>query len=375
MSSSTDSGQQKLSTTETLLKIALIILSVYLFIVGINGMSAAFKLFGKETSEKILEATSSPFVGLFIGIISTALVQSSSTTTSLIVGMVAAGAISIEGAIPMIMGANIGTSVTCTLVSFGHVTRKDEFRKAFAAATVHDFFNLIAVLILFPIEYFTGMLAKLSTLMSQMFEGMGGAKLANPIKIITGPAVDLIEWIVAEQALLLLLVSAALIFGMLIVIVKTLRSLVLDKVKEFFDSHLFKNAGRAMIFGLLLTVLVQSSSITTSLIIPLAGAGVLTLGQIFPYTLGSNVGTTMTAMLAALATGSPEAMTVSFAHFLFNVVGILIIWPVGKIRQIPMICADWLAAASLKNRWVPVIFVVSVFFGFPLLVILISRSF
>lgn len=375
MSSSTDSEQQKLSTTETLLKIALIILSVYLFIVGINGMSAAFKLFGKETSEKILEATSSPFVGLFIGIISTALVQSSSTTTSLIVGMVAAGAISIEGAIPMIMGANIGTSVTCTLVSFGHVTRKEEFRKAFAAATVHDFFNLFSVLVLFPIEYFTGMLAKLSTLMSQMFEGMGGAKLANPIKILTGPAVDLIKWIVAEQPLLLLLVSAALIFGMLIVIVKTLRSLVLDKVKEFFDSHLFKNAGRAMIFGLLLTVLVQSSSITTSLIIPLAGAGVLTLGQIFPYTLGSNVGTTMTAMLAALATGSPEAMTVSFAHFLFNVVGILIIWPVGKIRQIPMICADWLSAASLRNRWVPVIFVVSVFFGFPLLVILISRSF
>lgn len=375
MSSSTDSEQQKLSTAETLLKIAVIILSVYLFIVGINGMSAAFKLFGKETSEKILEATSSPFVGLFIGIISTALVQSSSTTTSLIVGMVAAGAISIEGAIPMIMGANIGTSVTCTLVSFGHVTRPDEFRKAFAAATVHDFFNLITVVILFPIEYFTGMLAKLATLMSQMFEGMGGTKLANPIKIITGPTVDLMKWMVAEHALFLLLVSAALIFGMLIVIVKTLRSLVLDKVKEFFDSHLFKNAGRAMVFGLLLTILVQSSSITTSLIIPLAGAGVLTLGQIFPYTLGSNVGTTMTAMLAAMSTGAPEAVTVSFAHFLFNVVGILIIWPVGKIRQIPMICADWLAAASHKNRWVPVIFVVSVFFGFPLLVILISRLF
>ncbi len=373
--SSNTAENPKHSPADTILKIALILGAIYLFIVGINGMSAAFKLFGKETSQQILEATSSPFVGLFIGIIATALVQSSSTTTSLIVGMVAAGAISIEGAIPMVMGANIGTSVTNTFVSFGHVTRPEEFKKAFAAATVHDFFNLISVLILFPIEYFTGFLAKLATVMSQTFEGIGGMKLANPVKIITGPAVDLLSWMVAEQALLLLLISAALIFGMLIVIVKTLRSLVLDKVKEFFDAHLFKNAARAMIFGVVLTVLVQSSSITTSLIIPLAGAGVLSLGQIFPYTLGSNVGTTMTAMLAAMATGEPEAVTVSFAHFLFNVVGILIIWPVAKFRQVPMICADWLANAALKNRWIPVIFVAVVFFGIPFLVILISRSF
>lgn len=372
---SSQSTTQSESKAQIILKIALILLAVYLFIVGINGMSAAFKLFGKETSKKILEATSSPFVGLFIGIISTALVQSSSTTTSLIVGMVAAGAISIEGAIPMIMGANIGTSVTNTLVSFGHITHKEEFRKAFAAATVHDFFNLFAVLVLFPIEYFTGFLAKLSGVLTEVFAGLGGMKMANPIKMITSPVVDLLTSAVSSRAILLLIISAVLIFGMLILIVKILRSLVLEKVKEFFDSHLFRNAGRAMFFGLALTVLVQSSSITTSLVIPLAGAGVLTLGQIFPYTLGSNVGTTLTAMLAAMAAGKPEGMTVAFAHCLFNVVGICIVWPNGKIRQIPMICAERLADASIKNKWVPVAFVSIVFFGLPLLVLLISKLF
>ena len=107
-----------------------------------------------------------------------------------------------------------------------------------------------------------------------------------------------------------------------------LKALVIGRVEAFFDSTLFANAGRAMFFGLLITVLVQSSSITTSLAVPLAGAGILTLLQIFPYTLGANIGTTITAMLAALAVGEISAVTVAFAHLLFNVCGIASIWPV-----------------------------------------------
>ncbi|MEI5617209.1 thymidylate synthase, partial [Streptomyces brasiliscabiei] len=90
-----------------------------------------------------------------------ALIQSSSTVTSIIVGLVAGG-LPVELAIPMIMGANIGTTVTNTLVSLGHVRYKDEFKRAFASATIHDFFNLLAVAIFLPLEMAFGILEKIS---------------------------------------------------------------------------------------------------------------------------------------------------------------------------------------------------------------------
>ena len=89
--------------------------SLYLFLVGINGLSTAIKLMGGDFAENILTTTSNPFIALFIGILSTTIFQSSSTTTSLIVGMVSGGALNLTGAVYMIMGANIGTTGTIWL--------------------------------------------------------------------------------------------------------------------------------------------------------------------------------------------------------------------------------------------------------------------
>ncbi|MGB0581808.1 MAG: Na/Pi symporter, partial [Limisphaerales bacterium] len=291
-----------------------IVACLYFFIVGINGMSHSFKLFGKEFANSMLKTTASPFVGLFIGILATALVQSSSTTTSVIVGMVAGGAITIEGAIPMVMGANIGTTVTNSLVSLGHLRQGQEFRRAFSAATVHDVFNWMAVLVLFPLELMTGYLSKTAKLLAGWFQNVGGMKLGNPLKASTKVVVKSISEFLNDQPIIVLIVSVLITFGMLYCIVKLLRSLVLEKVEGLFNQHLFRNAGRAMVFGFILTVAVQSSSITTSLIVPLAGAGIVRLIQVLPYTMGSNVGTTTTAILAALATKDVSAITVAFAH-------------------------------------------------------------
>lgn len=355
---------------QTICKIIGIIACVYLFIVGIGGIGHSFKLFGKEFAEKVLETTSSPFVGLFIGILATALVQSSSTVTSIIVGMVAGGAISIEGAIPMVMGANIGTTITNLLVSLGMISRSEEFKRAFAAATVHDAFNWIVVLILFPLELMTGILGKIARVLAESFASMGGMKIANPIKAATKPLINFLSDLLQHNAIGVLILSVLITFAMLYFIVKILRSLVLEKVQKIFDEHLFRNAGRAMLFGMLLTVAVQSSSITTSLIIPLAGAGVLRLIQILPYTLGANVGTTVTAMLAALSTGELAAATVAFAHLMFNILGIVLVWPIEKIRMIPIKIAEWLAEMSMKNRLIPFAFIFVIFFGIPLLLIM-----
>lgn len=349
-----------------------IILSLYFFLVGIKGIGEGFKLFGREFAESILTSTADPLVGLFIGILSTALVQSSSTTTSIIVGLVAGGGISLQGAIPMIMGANIGTTVTNSIVSLGHIGRKEEFQRAFAAATVHDFFNVLAVLLLFPLEMATGAISRVAAFLAHEFEMVGGLKMADPLQYTVKPIVKAIEGLTFHNPWLMVLVSVLITFYMLFLIVKLLRSLVLDRIEAFFDTYIFKTALRAFLFGMLLTFSVQSSSVTTSLVIPLAGAGVLTILQIFPYTIGSNIGTTITANLAAFSTGSEAAVTVALAHLMFNIYGGLLIWPFPPVRRIPVWMAQSMARLAIRNRLIPFFFIILLFFVIPILVILLG---
>lgn len=348
-------------------KVGLIVLALYLFVVGVGGMGHAFKLFGVELAEQLMAATSHPFKALCIGILATTLVQSSSTSTSIIVGMVAGGVLTGQAAVFMIMGANIGTSITSMLVSFGHIHRKQELERAFSVASVHYVFNFSAVALLFPLELFTGILTRTASASADIFQNFGGMKLSNPLKAITEPVIQGLEYLCASNGWILLLVTVVLTFSMLILIVKLLRSLVLHRVEVFFDTHLFRNSGRAMLFGLLLTFAVQTSSVPTALVVPLAGAGILRLAQIYPYCLGSNLGTTMTAMLAALATGSDVAVKAAFAHLLFNVFGILLIWPVRLIRNIPMRISEWMGRSAANNRFFPLIFVAVMFFLLPAL--------
>jgi len=360
----------------TIVKILGVATCLYLFLVGIGGMGYSFKLFGKEFSQKILEATSSPLIGLFIGILATTIVQSSSTTTSIVIGMVAAEAIGVRSAIFMVMGANIGTTVTAKLVSLGHITRKAEFRRAFAASSVHDTFNLITVSLLYPLEYYFHILEHAATWMGRIFVDVTGiTKPENYLKKITTPTIESLSDLLDKDPRLVLLVSVVITFFMLWGIVKLLQSLVLKKLESFFDTYIFRNLAMSFTVGLILTVMVQSSSITTSLIVPLAGAGVLRLQQIFPFTIGSNIGTTITGLLAALAVaGQPgidpklvlAGSTVAFAHFLFNASGAVIFLPFRRIREIPVHVAEWLAEVCLKNRIIPIVFIVLVFYLIPL---------
>ncbi len=355
------------------LKIAAIVLCLYLFIVGVGGMGHAFKLFGTDFAGRIMSATSNPLTALFIGILATSLVQSSSTSTSIIVGMVAGGALGLESAIFMIMGANIGTSITSMLVSLGHIHRAVELRRAFSAASVHCVFNLIAVGILFPIELATGFLAHTAEFCGRTFEGLGGMRLSNPLKAATEPVIDALAWASHGSGLIMLLVTVVLTYGMLVCIVKLLRSLVLKKLEQFFDAHLFRNSGRAMLFGLLLTFAVQTSSVPTALVVPLAGAGVLRLIQVYPFCLGSNLGTTLTAMLAALATGHPTAVVAAFAHLLFNITGIVTIWTLPVIRRIPMRIAEWMGERAYNNRFFPLVIIAAIYFVIPAVVLYLIR--
>ena len=361
--------------TNTALKILGVIAALYLFLVGINGMSSAIKHMGAEVADSIFKTTSNPIIALFIGIFSTVLFQSSSTTTSLIVGMVSSGALSLAGAIPMVMGANIGTTVTNTIVSLGHMNRGNEFRRAFAASTVHDFFNVLSVIILFPLELAFHGIQRTSewfaTLLFGKIHNIDVLQSKSPIKIAVKSGARFVEGFTFNSDIFYLVVSVLITFLMLYALVKLLRSLVLEKIEAFFDQYIFKTILRAVGFGVLITIMVQSSSITTSLVVPLAGAGVLTLRQIFPFTLGANIGTTITALMASL-TGTVSALIAAISHLLFNIVGILIIYGLPFLREIPIYCAENIAEKAVENKLIPVLYLVSIFVIVPLLIILAS---
>ncbi len=368
-----EAGGTALEAWKTWGQIILLFTVLYLFLVSIGMMGASFKLFGKGFAEQLVATTANPLVGLFVGILATTLVQSSSTTTSITVGIVAVGRLTIENAVPIVMGANVGTSVTNTLVSMGHITRREEFRRALAGATVHDFFNLIVVAVLLPLELATGYLKHFASAVSQMFVGVGGMKLANPLKTIVKPSVNLMVDLLAENPTLILIVSLVLMYLALKFLVDLARGIVVRRAERFLHRYLFGAPALAMLFGLVLTIMVQSSSITTSLVIPLVGAGILTVEAIFPYTLGANVGTTVTAMLAALSTANIAAITIAFVHLFFNLSGIALVYPVRFIRLIPVKLAHMLADLTSRSRGLAIVYILVVFYGIPALVILFWR--
>ncbi|MCK4519786.1 MAG: Na/Pi symporter [Candidatus Omnitrophica bacterium] len=364
----------------TSLKIILVLTAVYFFLVSIGLMGAAFKGFGKGFAENLIKTTSNPFVGLFIGILATSLVQSSSTTTSIVVGIVGSGALGMTNAIPIIMGANIGTTVTNTLVSMGHIGRREEFKRAITGGTVHDFFNIMCVCIMFPLELTFGVLSKTALWMSSIFVNIGGIKFTSPIKLATKPVIHFLKYLVVKMGaandivhIILLSISIILLFLSLYFIVKLMRSLVVKRTEIVLNNVIGKHAIAAIFVSLIFTTIVQSSSITIALMIPLIAAGILTVETMFPLIMGANIGTTTTAILASFATGNIAAITVAFVHFLFNVIGVCFIYPVKALRQIPIKLAKNLGNLAFKKRRYVFIYVLTLFFIIPGLLIFISK--
>jgi len=384
--STSPASKQTLTPDSQAIRFLLLVLVLVMFFTSLELMGESFKLMGGGLAETLLKMTSNPFVGLFIGILATSLVQSSSTTTTLTVSLVAAGVLDIAGAIPIVMGANIGTSVTNTIVSLGSVTRKEEFRRAMAGATVQDFFNFLAVAVLFPLELMFQVVSRPAAYFTESLANIGGTQLLSPVKQITEPIAGLVIAASGQSGVIVMLAGLGLLFLSLKFLVSLLKSLVLGQSERVLHEYIFGHPVVSMLLGVALTFLVQSSSITTSLTVPLVGAGILTVTQIYPFVLGANIGTTMTAILAALvlsssgAPGTAEALQgiaavkVALAHLFFNLYGIAIFLPIERLRRIPIRLAEKLGDWAITNRAYAVGYIGVVFFVIPLVTILSTRN-
>lgn len=491
---------------------------LWLFLVCLGLMGVGFKLVGGKDAAKMFDIVDNPISGLMVGILTTVLVQSSSTTTSLIIGLVGADEMTVNTAIPMIMGANIGTSVTNTLVSLSHFNNVKELRLGFAAATIHDCFNLLSVLVLLPIQLLTHMFnhityelsknidacnededdcekqefikpyikpyyndiakydKKVASYVSQgyckgkcnddstlsyrqivtdivckndekcdsidelksswldnegilkkerlpkyieMYGNNGTSKYMYDCPILynctsleyladimlinnstdnilvllknnyTGSLIGICDdmdyglcdkrllkggifyrdWDLSDNTagVLSICLSLSGICSVLYLIVNSLNILVRGTAAKWLRKSVSYNGYVSIIIGMFLTIMVQSSSITTSVLTPLVAIGLIPLNDMFPLTLGANIGTTVTGIISAtVVTSNPvAAWQVALTHLLFNLFGIMIWYPLKITRKIPLQMATYLGDRTLKNKSFPIIYTVTTFFIIP----------
>lgn len=360
-----------------------VVAMIYLLICAVGIIGDGFKGLGEGAAEGLFDFATNPFIALFVGILVTSIIQSSSTTTSIVVAAVGSGAMPLSVGIPMIMGANIGTSVTNTLASLGHVGKKDEFRRAFATSTVHDFFNLLAVVIILPLELLFHPLERASAWLTERMSGLiaPDPDSADVISLLTDPVVDLADtatsWMgETPGSVAMIVLGVVLIFLAVRTLGKILQVLMVGRARSILHKAVGSNPAVSMGAGTLVTVLVQSSSVTTSVMVPFAGSGALTLRQIYPMTLGANIGTTFTALLAALALagedGAEIALQTALVHLLFNLLGILLIYVIPILRSVPPRLAETLAAVAAERKWIAAAWVITVFLAIPGLAVLIK---
>ncbi|NWR10549.1 NPT2A protein, partial [Paradoxornis webbianus] len=441
----------------SLLKVPLMFGFLYLFVCSLDVLSSAFQLAGGKVAGDIFKDNailSNPVAGLVVGILVTVLVQSSSTSTSIVVSMVSSGLLEVRSAIPIIMGSNIGTSVTNTIVALMQAGDRSEFKRAFAGATVHDCFNWMSVLVLLPLEVVSGYLHHVTHLVVASFNIRTGKDAPNLLKIITEPFTKLIiqldksvitgiatgdeslrnrslirVWCgtsspqvatpnctspghcstkgievlhnVTRQkckhlftdtrlpdlavGLVLLAGSLVVLCTCLILLVKLLNSLLKGQVAKAIQKvintdlpHPFSwlTGYFAMMVGAGMTFVVQSSSVFTSAITPLIGLGVISIERAYPLTLGSNIGTTTTAILAALASPGDKlanSFQIALCHFFFNISGILLWYPLPFTR-LPIRMATALGERTAKYRWFAVLYLITCFLLLPSLVFAISMA-
>jgi len=370
-----------ISSTTRALRWANLAFMIYLLLLAVTMVGSGFKWATGEQAKVLFEFASHPIAGLMIGLVATALIQSSSTVTSIIVGLVAGG-LPIETAIPMVMGANIGTTVTNTIVSLGHVRCKEEFKRAFASATIHDFFNLLAVLIFLPLEVMFGMLEKISHWLVSPFLAGGDMSMKglNFVKPITKPVVsaikhqlDVLGDVFGGAALIIL--GIATIFVAITVIGKLMKSLMVGRAREILQHAIGRGPLHGIASGTVVTVLVQSSSTTTSLMVPLVGSGVLKVRDVYPFTLGANIGTCITALLAATAVSGEFAvfaLQIALVHLTFNVLATIFIYGIPFLREIPLKGADYISDMAVKNKSVVAGYLLSVFIVIPSAILALS---
>ncbi|MDE6047128.1 MAG: Na/Pi cotransporter family protein, partial [Anaeroplasmataceae bacterium] len=274
-----------LSASQIILELIAVLGGLGLFLYGINQMGDSLKTIAGDKLKTIIEkTTNTPIKGILVGTLVTAVIQSSSGTTALTVGLVRAGLMTFPQAIGVILGANIGATITSFFIGMN-------------------------------IESYSLIFVGVGALMIFFIKNEKGSEIG---KVIFG-------------------------FGMLFFGLKTMGD-ALDTILMAYEeeaTRLFKFISDRPILGLLigtaLTALVQSSSAIIGILQTLYQQGFIVVFGAIPIMLGCNIGTTITACIAGIG-GGVQAKRTAFVHVMFNVIGavlfLALLWPFSKLMEI-----------------------------------------
>ncbi|CAF1411156.1 unnamed protein product [Didymodactylos carnosus] len=413
------------------------LLSLYIFIVTLDLMTSSFTLLSRSVFGKAFKSQfllQNPIASVMFSLIITTILQSSSTVTSIIVSMVGSGVINdVRVVIPMIMGANIGTSITNTLVSFSQVASRDEFSRSFSSGILMDVFNYLTTLILLPLEviidrltpnidmfHHGGYLARVSGAIASLIQVRKGTDV-QLLKAITKPLTQAIiqvdEYAITSNntnitvgkimcgqgikckylfrsliektgdniaGTILFICSLLLLVFILLLMVKLLRSMIIGVIDDALKKilHIQHKGWRGYLLGYLFivvgiigTMMVQSSSVFCSILTPLVGLKVLALERNYELTIGANIGTTVTALLASLTQAGKffrQSVQIALCHFLFNFSGMLLWYCIPYLRRIPLTASRIIGKTVAKHRWFAIFYVLLIFLLFPLLLLALA---
>ena len=258
---------------------------VGVFLVGMNLMSDSLEKCAGSGMKKLLEKISNNrFSGVGIGAGVTAIIQSSAATTVMAIGLVNAGVMTLVQATPIIMGANIGTTVTGLLV-----------------ALKTDFINMLM--------YFSAFVGVMMSFFKKEKIKIAGGLLCGLGLVFVG-----LNIMSSEQA-----------FG---------NPILEDVIKNIFKTIDFPLL--LVVVGAIFTALIQSSSASTGIVITMVGTGILSLDLALFIILGANIGTCITAMLASFGANA-NSKRVALIHFMFNVIGTVFFVAIIWIFREPMV--------------------------------------
>lgn len=331
---------------------------------------------GQEYANEIMRITARPFPALFIGLLATAIIQSSSTVTSSIVAMVASGILSTEAAIPMVMGSNIGTCVTSLIVALGNLGSPKAFKRGFTTASSHVIFNLVSALLFLPLEMKTGILEKISHYLAvkiSSWSPLGKGWFLFHDWFLQPPA-RFLESVTYHQPVLMLPLSFILLFICIFSLTALFRFLIAGEPGVKRVTRALRSPRLSLFSGMGLTAAIHSSSVTTSLAVMLAATEKISPKKLFPFIMGANMGTTVTALIAAVGR-SEAALSIAICHFLFNLFGVLIFFPFPGLRRLPYQMSKWTGLMAMRHLWFGFAGIILLFFALPFLVIFISEKF
>ncbi len=358
------------------LQVLLTVFLLFLFLLALELITIGGSQLGKDFAGDIIRITAKPFPALFIGMLATAIIQSSSTITSSIVAMVASGVLSLDAAIPMVMGSNIGTCVTPVMVAFGNLGTPKAFRRGFTTASSHVIFNIISALLFLPLEMKTGVLASISSYLAVHISSW--SPLGNGWflfhDILLQPAAGFLDSLSFGQPLVMLTFSFILLFICIFSLTSLFRFLISGEPGVRRITAALRKPHLSLFSGMGLTATIHSSSVTTSVAVMLAASEKLSPKKLFPFIMGANMGTTVTALIAAI--GKSEAgLAIALCHFLFNLFGVLMFFPFPALRSIPVQMARWTGLMAHRYIWFAFAYILLLFFALPFFIIFISEKF